>query len=50
MTVERIAIDYKPRRWQAECHRKRRRFSVYAIHRRSLSSKQSPVSALLAAL
>ncbi len=35
MTVDRIVIDYRPRKWQAECHRKRRRFSVYAIHRRA---------------
>ena len=30
-----IALDYTPRAWQKECHLKRQRFSVYALHRRS---------------
>ncbi len=34
-SAQTIRIDYTPRRWQDECHRKRRRFSVYAIHRRA---------------
>lgn len=30
-----IALDYTPRAWQKECHLKKQRFSVYALHRRS---------------
>jgi len=30
-----IALDYTPRAWQKECHVKKQRFSVYALHRRS---------------
>lgn len=30
-----IRIDYTPRPWQEHCHVNRRRFSVYAIHRRA---------------
>ena len=30
-----IALDYTPRAWQRECHLKKQRFSVYALHRRS---------------
>ena len=30
-----IDLAYKPRRWQRECHDARRRFSVFALHRRA---------------
>ena len=30
-----ISLDYTPRAWQKECHLKKQRFSVYALHRRS---------------
>jgi len=30
-----INLDYTPRTWQKECHLKKQRFSVYALHRRS---------------
>lgn len=30
-----IGLDYFPRDWQRECHRNRRRFTVYALHRRA---------------
>ena len=30
-----IKLDYTPRTWQRECHLKKQRFSVYALHRRS---------------
>ena len=30
-----IKLDYTPRTWQRECHIKKQRFSVYALHRRS---------------
>ena len=30
-----IKLDYTPRTWQKECHLKKQRFSVYALHRRS---------------
>jgi len=30
-----ISLDYTPRAWQKECHIKKQRFSVYALHRRS---------------
>ena len=29
-----IKLDYTPRTWQRECHIKKQRFSVYALHRR----------------
>ena len=30
-----IGLDYYPREWQRECHRKKRRFTVLALHRRA---------------
>jgi len=30
-----IRLDYRPRAWQQECHRARRRFTVLALHRRA---------------
>ena len=30
-----ITLDYTPRTWQRECHIKKQRFSVYALHRRA---------------
>lgn len=30
-----IRLNYTPRPWQHHCHSKRRRFSVYALHRRA---------------
>ena len=30
-----VSIDYKPRAWQAECHKRRQRFTVLALHRRA---------------
>lgn len=30
-----VSLDYFPRDWQRECHKKRRRFTVYALHRRA---------------
>ena len=30
-----IDLGYRPRPWQAECHRQRRRFTVLALHRRA---------------
>lgn len=30
-----IRLDYAPRAWQRECHTKRRRFTVLALHRRA---------------
>lgn len=30
----KIQLNYTPRPWQAECHAKRRRFNVRAVHRR----------------
>ena len=30
-----ISLDYTPRAWQKQCHLKRERFSVFALHRRS---------------
>lgn len=34
-TSAKIAIDYAPRRWQLQCHKNRKRFSVFALHRRA---------------
>jgi hypothetical protein len=30
-----ISLDYRPRDWQKECHLKRKRFTVLALHRRA---------------
>jgi hypothetical protein len=30
-----VTLSYFPRDWQRECHQKRRRFTVYALHRRA---------------
>lgn len=30
-----ISLDYQPRSWQRTCHVNRKRFSVYALHRRA---------------
>jgi phage terminase large subunit-like protein len=30
-----ISLDYTPRLWQRQCHINKKRFSVYALHRRS---------------
>jgi len=33
--VSTIDLGYRPRAWQSECHRNRRRFTVLALHRRA---------------
>ena len=30
-----VSLDYTAREWQRQCHVKKQRFSVYALHRRS---------------
>jgi hypothetical protein len=35
MLKTNIRLDYSPREWQKQCHRKRKRFSVLALHRRA---------------
>lgn len=30
-----VRLDYQPRAWQKQCHRDRKRFSVFALHRRA---------------
>jgi len=35
MANEVIRLDYRPRDWQKECHRKKKRFTVLALHRRA---------------
>lgn len=35
MPVESIKLDYEPRAWQRECHRRKKRFTVLALHRRA---------------
>jgi hypothetical protein len=35
MLTKNIKLDYTPRAWQQQCHRRRRRFSVLALHRRA---------------
>ena len=32
---QELRIAYRPRAWQLECHRQKRRFSVFALHRRA---------------
>ncbi len=33
--MKTVSLGYFPRDWQRECHRKRKRFTVYALHRRA---------------
>ena len=33
--MTQIDLGYRPRAWQADCHRARRRFTVLALHRRA---------------
>lgn len=35
MTQQVIDLGYRPRQWQRECHKQRRRFTVLALHRRA---------------
>ena len=35
MTPRRIDLGYRPRAWQRECHLRKRRFTVLALHRRA---------------
>jgi hypothetical protein len=35
MTQQRIDLGYRPRGWQLECHRRKKRFTVLALHRRA---------------
>lgn len=30
-----VSLDYTAREWQRQCHINKKRFSVYALHRRS---------------
>lgn len=34
-----LTLDYKPRQWQIECHRNKKRFTVLALHRRAGKSE-----------
>lgn len=33
--MKNIKLDYKPREWQKECHKRKKRFTVLALHRRA---------------
>ncbi len=46
----RIDLGYRPRAWQAECHRKRQRFTVLALHRRAGKTELAIMELLDAAL
>ena len=35
MLKKNLALDYRPREWQRQCHLKRKRFTVLALHRRA---------------
>lgn len=35
MNKQVVQLEYKPRPWQVEAHKQRRRFSVFALHRRA---------------
>lgn len=35
MTEQVVDLGYRPRKWQEQCHRARRRFTVLALHRRA---------------
>lgn len=34
-TVISVDLDYRPRLWQRECHKRKKRFTVLALHRRA---------------
>lgn len=46
----RVDLGYRPRAWQNECHRKRRRFTVLALHRRAGKTELAIMELLDAAL
>lgn len=33
--MKNVRLDYKPRQWQKECHKRKKRFTVLALHRRA---------------
>lgn len=33
--MKNVRLDYKPRQWQRECHKRKKRFTVLALHRRA---------------
>ena len=35
MTEQIVDLGYRPRKWQEQCHRARKRFTVLALHRRA---------------
>lgn len=39
MSKIQIRIDYFPRDWQRECHKRKKRFTVLALHRRAGKSE-----------
>lgn len=45
-----IDLGYRPRTWQAECHRKKARFTVLALHRRAGKTELAVLELLNAAL
>jgi hypothetical protein len=45
-----LSISYQPRRWQRECHLGRKRFSVYALHRRAGKTELAIMELIEAAL
>lgn len=47
---QRLSIPYMPRRWQRECHLNRKRFSVYALHRRAGKTELAIMELIEAAL
>ena len=50
MTTKLVRLDYRPRPWQLECHRRRARFSVLVLHRRAGKTELAIMELIEAAL
>jgi len=49
-TPTRVKLDYSPREWQRQCHLARKRFSVFALHRRAGKTELAIMELVEAAL
>jgi hypothetical protein len=50
MAQTKVALNYYPRAWQAECHRSKKRFTVLALHRRAGKTEVALMELINAAL
>ena len=48
--TQRVDLGYQPREWQRECHRRMKRFSVLALHRRAGKTELAMMELINAAI